>query len=143
MPVIEQEHTMETTTARSNPDERLLGGARVLVVDDDESARTIMLTALELAGATVRECATTNEAVRIVRQWHPHVLVSDLAMPTEDGYELIRRLREANESIPALAITAYVRAEDEAHVRAAGFQRHLAKPFDPHDLVHAVRELMG
>lgn len=62
-------------------------------------------------------------------------------MPHEDGYSLIHKLREAGNLVPALAITAYVRPEDEVRVREAGFQRHVAKPFDPDELVRAVREL--
>ncbi|HSP16349.1 MAG TPA: ATP-binding protein [Thermoanaerobaculia bacterium] len=118
-----------------------LHGARVLVVDDDSGARHLMKTALAAAGAEVRECGSAVEAFDALRQWQPDILVSDVAMPTEDGYSLIRRVRESGNAVPAVAITAYVRADDETRVREAGFQRHVGKPFDPADLVKAVREL--
>ncbi len=119
-----------------------LAGARVLVVDDDPGARRIMITALEAAGAEVRECRTAREAWDAIAQWRPDILISDLAMPNEDGYSLIHKLRETGNLLPALAITAYVRPEDEVRVREAGFQRHVAKPFDPEELVRVVGELM-
>jgi CheY-like chemotaxis protein len=94
------------------------------------------------AGALVRTFNNANEAFDAVYQWRPDILVSDLAMPHEDGYSLIRRLRDAGNRVPALAITAYVREEDQARVYDAGFQRHVAKPFDPEDLVRTVRDLV-
>lgn len=114
----------------------------MLVVDDDVATRQIVITALAAAGAEVRECGSAGEAFDALSTWRPNVLVSDLAMPHEDGYSLIRRLREAGELVPAVAITAYARSEDEARVRDAGFQRHMAKPFDPDELVRTVRELV-
>jgi PAS domain S-box-containing protein len=126
---------------RRRRDDAKLAGARVLVVDDDEAARQLMARVLEAAGAEVRECDSAGAAFELFTRWEPHVLVSDLAMPHEDGYSLMRRVREAGSAIPGLAITAYVRPEDEARVREAGFQRHLGKPFDPEELVRAVRDL--
>jgi PAS domain S-box-containing protein len=118
-------------------------GARIVVVDDDEAARRIMAKALTSAGAIVRECVNARDALDTVTEWQPDVLVSDLAMPNEDGYTLIRRIRENGNSVPAVAITAYTRQEDQTKVHDAGFQRHVAKPFDPADLVRAVSELAG
>ncbi len=118
-----------------------LQGARVVVVDDDEGARNLMMTALQSAGAYVRACGSAAEAYAAVSEWRPDILISDLAMPHEDGYTLIRRIREAGNLVPAVAITAYARAEDELRVREAGFQRHVTKPFDPDDLVNAVQDL--
>ncbi|HYC94041.1 MAG TPA: PAS domain S-box protein [Thermoanaerobaculia bacterium] len=119
-----------------------LAGARVLVVDDDAATRQIVIAALAAAGAEVHECGSAGEAFGALETWRPNVLISDLAMPQEDGYSLIRRIREAGELLPAVAITAYARSEDEARVRDAGFQRHVAKPFDPEELVRTVRELV-
>ncbi|HEV8434978.1 MAG TPA: ATP-binding protein [Thermoanaerobaculia bacterium] len=116
-------------------------GARIVVVDDDEASRHIMTKALTNAGAIVRECTSASEALDTVTEWQPDILVSDLAMPNEDGYSLIRRIRENGNDVPAVAITAYTRQEDQTKVRDAGFQRHVAKPFDPADLVQAVSEL--
>ncbi|HEX6083224.1 MAG TPA: PAS domain S-box protein [Thermoanaerobaculia bacterium] len=119
-----------------------LAGARVLVVDDDEPTRQIVSTALSAAGAEVRACGSAGEAFDALMTWKPNVLISDLAMPFEDGYSLIHRIRAAGELVPAVAITAYARSEDEARVRDAGFQKHVAKPFDPEELVRTVRELV-
>jgi CheY-like chemotaxis protein len=123
------------------PERAHLAGTRILIVDDDPGSRRIIMTALEAAGAQVRECHNAGEAYECVIEWGPDILISDLAMPNEDGYSLIRRIRDTGRPLPALAITAYVRPEDEARVREAGFQRHVAKPFDPEELVRAVREL--
>ena len=115
-----------------------LSGIRVLVVDDDAGARQLMSKALEAFGAVVHECSSAREAYAVLPQWTPDILVSDLAMPEEDGYSLIRRVRESGSLVPAVAVTAYARSEDEARVREAGFQRHVPKPFDPQILVEAV-----
>ncbi len=133
---------MPRASSQVEPAGTTLSGARVLVVDDDPGARAIMSAALTAAGAEVRECESAGEALDAVAAFRPDVLVSDLAMPYEDGYSLIRRLREGGERVPAVAITAYARSEDEARVRDAGFQRHVAKPFDPEMLVRTVRELI-
>jgi len=124
------------TPAKAN-----LGGIRVIVVDDDPAARQLMRHALEAFGAEVRDCATTREVDELLTQWHPDVLVTDLAMPDEDGYSLIRRIRASGNIMPAVAVTAYVRSDDEQRVRNAGFQRHVSKPFDPHELVSEVLRL--
>ncbi|HET8775501.1 MAG TPA: ATP-binding protein [Thermoanaerobaculia bacterium] len=139
LPLIEQPATRPALSeARGQAN---LAGARILIVDDDAGARRVMMAALEAAGAEVRECRTAGEAWDAISQWRPDVLISDLAMPNEDGYSLISRLRETGNLLPALALTAYVRPEDETRVRNAGFQRHVAKPFDPEELVQAVGEL--
>ena len=140
LPLIEQPATRPALSRETRAKAKLTG-SRILIVDDDAGARRVMITALEAAGAEVRECRTAGEAWDAISQWQPDVLISDLAMPNEDGYSLISRLRETGNLLPALAITAYVRPEDETRVRDAGFQRHVAKPFDPEDLVRAVREL--
>ena len=118
-----------------------LGGIRVLVVDDDDGARQLMIKALEAFGAEVHACSSAREAYAVLPHWPPDIIVSDLAMPDEDGYSLIRRVRESGSLVPAVAVTAYVRSEDEARVREAGFQRHVPKPFDPQMLVEAVHDL--
>ncbi len=126
--------------ALRHPHQRI-EGARIVVVDDDDASRHIMTKALTNAGAVVREYANARDALDAVTEWQPDVLVSDVAMPNEDGYTLIRHVREKGSSVPAVAITAYTRQEDQTKVRDAGFQRHVAKPFDPADLVQAVSEL--
>jgi PAS domain S-box-containing protein len=143
LPLVEQSTMLRPPLASRSPARAKLTGSRILVVDDDAGARRIMITALEAAGAVVRECRTAGEAWDAIAQWRPDILISDLAMPNEDGYSLIHKLRETGNLLPALAITAYVRPEDEVRVREAGFQRHVAKPFDPDELVRAVGELAG
>jgi CheY-like chemotaxis protein/anti-sigma regulatory factor (Ser/Thr protein kinase) len=123
--------------------ENRIEGARIVIVDDDAAARNVMKAALTGAGADVRECVNAVEAYDAVTQWRPNIVISDLAMPNEDGYSLIRRIRDNGIAIPAVAITAYARSEDQAKVREAGFQRHVSKPFDPAELVRVVRELAG
>ncbi|HEX6098640.1 MAG TPA: ATP-binding protein [Thermoanaerobaculia bacterium] len=140
LPLVEHSTIRPPRPSELRPRARLTG-RRILVVDDDAGARQVMIAALEAAGAEVRECRNAGEAWDAIAQWRPDILISDLAMPNEDGYSLITRLRETGNLLPALAITAYVRPEDEARVRDAGFQRHVAKPFDPDELVRTVGEL--
>jgi CheY-like chemotaxis protein len=106
---------------------------------------------LEQAGAQVRAAASVAEALAVFAQWPPSVLISDIEMPEADGYELIRRVRamerpeqparQGGGRVPAVALTAYARAEDRTRALAAGFELHLAKPFDPAHLVALVSDL--
>ena len=140
LPLLQQNMAAAIPAKHREPNERI-EGARVVIVDDDPSARQVMIAALTNAGAEVRECVNASEAYDAVTDWRPNVIVSDVAMPNEDGYSLIRRIRETGNLVPAVAITAYARPEDRERVREAGFQRHVAKPFDPADLVKVIREL--
>ena len=122
-----------------------LDGLRVLVVDDELDAREIMAAALEASGARVELAANAHDAFEILEHMTVDALVSDIAMPDEDGFALIRRVRESVgriAAIPAAAVTAFTGAEDRARALAAGFHIHLAKPFEPEDLVRAVDRLM-
>jgi len=122
-----------------------LDGVRVLVVDDDSDSRGFLSTLLENQGALVSSAGSTPEAVDLFRQDRPDVLVSDIAMPGQDGYDLIRLVRElsadAGGLTPAVALTAYVRTEDQAAALAAGYDRHVKKPVVVSELVSAVAEL--
>jgi CheY-like chemotaxis protein len=95
----------------------------------------------------VRVATNVRDALTLLETVRPHVLVSDIAMPGEDGYDFIdyvrRRGPERGGAVPALALTAHARAEDQARALAAGFQRHAAKPIDPDEFVHAVASLVG
>jgi hypothetical protein len=97
------------------------------------------------SGAAVITAASTREALDVLERWRPDALVSDIAMPDQDGYELIGQLRsrvpERGGNIPAVALTAYARAEDRLRVLAAGFQMHVPKPAEPDELVAAVASL--
>ena len=115
-----------------------LDGVRVLVVDDDKDAVKLAEAILARAGAEVRTCLRTPEAIDELKQWHPDVLVSDIEMPGEDGYSLIRRVRaltaEEGGDTPAVAVTAYGRMQDRHRAIAAGFDMHVPKPVDPGEL---------
>jgi CheY-like chemotaxis protein len=119
----------------------------VLVVDDEADARDLIAVMLEKCGARVRVAASVAEALEVFAAFQPDVLLSDLAMPGEDGYDLIRRVRSlpphAGGRIPAAALTAHARAEDRRRTLLAGFNIHVAKPFDPPELLAVVASLGG
>jgi CheY-like chemotaxis protein len=122
-----------------------LHGVRVLVVDDDEDARQMLSTVLSLSGAEVRGSASASEALEELHRWQPDVLLSDIGMPHEDGYDLIQRVRALAAAqgghVPAAALTAYARDEDRERALAAGFQLHVAKPIGSVELISAVAHL--
>jgi CheY-like chemotaxis protein len=105
-----------------------------------------MITAvLTRAGADVRNCGSVAAALTTLSEWKPDVMISDIGMPGEDGYDLIRRVRalgvEQGGRMPAAALTAYAREDDRARALAAGYQLHVAKPAAPSELVSAVATL--
>jgi len=124
-----------------------LMGLRLLAVDDDRDSVDLIRTILINAGAEVRVSVSAAEALKIVRDWRPDVLISDIEMPGEDGYELIRKVRsldaESGGRLPAVALTAYGRAEDRHRSTSAGFNMHVPKPVDPAELVTIVSNLAG
>jgi signal transduction histidine kinase/CheY-like chemotaxis protein len=125
------------------PVENRLHAVRVLVVEDDDDTRDVVRATLEHAGASVEVVSSASDARREMSSQSPHVLISDIRMPEEDGYSLIRSLRKDGVSTPAIALTAYARREDADEARAAGFQIHLAKPIDTGRLIEAVATLIG
>lgn len=124
-----------------------LGGLKVLVVDDDDDSRDFLVEALERRGATVSAAAGARAALVELRHFRPDVLVSDIAMPDQDGYDLIRHVRalpaELGGQVPAVAVTAHTRKDVREHASAAGFQRILAKPVDVDQLSAVVATLGG
>jgi signal transduction histidine kinase/CheY-like chemotaxis protein len=124
-----------------------LAGVRVLVVDDELDTRKLISTVIAQSGAEVTACASAGEALETLKTWRPHILMSDIGMPGEDGYAFIRQVRalpaERGGRTPAAALTAYARDEDRSRALAAGFQLHLAKPFSPGDLIAAVADLQS
>jgi signal transduction histidine kinase/CheY-like chemotaxis protein len=124
-----------------------LDGLRVLVVDDEPDFRDLLVALLEERGAVVHAAASAAEVLHTLPSLRPDVLLSDIAMPEVDGYELIRRLRalpaESGGRVPAAALTAYARAEDRRRVLLSGFNMYLAKPVDPEELVAVVASLGG
>jgi CheY-like chemotaxis protein len=125
----------------SRPVENRLNAVRVLVVEDDDDTRDVVRATLESAGASVEVVASASDARREMSSNSPDVLISDIRMPEEDGYSLIRSLRRDGVATPAIALTAYARREDADEARAAGFQIHLAKPIDTGRLIDAVATL--
>jgi PAS domain S-box-containing protein len=125
----------------------VLAGLRVLVVDDEPDALTLMREVLEGAGATVSEAPSAAGALSMVNADCADVIVSDLGMPGMDGYAFIAQLRssesETLRNVPVAALTAYARSEDGTRVLRSGFQMHLSKPIDPGELVAGVAALAG
>ena len=122
-----------------------LAGRRILVVDDEADARDLLAQILGQAGADVIVAGSADEALETLRRWRPDVLVSDIGMPGDDGYGLIRKVRAlgAGEGgqVRALALTAYARSEDRALALEAGFHTHIAKPVDPLELTALIAGL--
>jgi len=122
-------------------------GLRVLLVDDDVDTLAMLETAFGRCGAVIRISSSASDAFEILQHWKPDVLVSDIAMPAEDGYSLIKKIRamspEQGGDIPAVALTAYARVEDRTEVLSAGFQMFVAKPVDPLELLAIIASLFG
>jgi PAS domain S-box-containing protein len=124
----------------------MLEDVRVLVVDDEPDTLEMLVVALTQYGAQVHTCARARETLDILGRWKPNVLVSDIQMPDEDGYELIGKIRALDSSeggkIPAVALTAYARKEDRIRALSAGYDMHLSKPVEPAELAVVIANLM-
>jgi len=124
-----------------------LDGLHVLVVDDEEDTRVLLTMVLERCGASVTAVASAQEAFAALKESRPDVLISDLGMPEEDGYSLIKKVRALpladGGQTPAAALTAYARVEDRMRVLRSGFQIHIPKPVEPAELVAVVANLAG
>ena len=122
-----------------------LHGLRVLVIDDEYDARTLLTAMLERCGAQVVAVGSAREGLDSLQGWMPDVLIADIGMPVEDGYALIKKVRalprERGGQTPALALTAYARTEDRVRALAEGYQVHLAKPVDRYELAGVVANL--
>jgi CheY-like chemotaxis protein len=125
----------------------LLAGLNILVVDDDDDSRFYVTTVLEADGANVVAVASAATAWEALIKQQPEVLVCDIAMPDEDGYSLIRKVRSLKPDqgghIPAVALTAYADSEDRIRAMEAGFQTHVGKPVDPTELVEIIAHLVA
>jgi CheY-like chemotaxis protein len=115
-----------------------LRGRNVLVVEDHDDARELVVGVLEAAGARVLSASNAREALDRATIVRPDVLVADLGLPGEDGYAILARMRAMYPDLPALALTAFARAVDRERSLAAGFQQHLVKPVDPRHLVDCI-----
>lgn len=119
-----------------------LNSLRILVVDDDSDNLELTSIILETYGVQVMKAASASEALKIVRQFELDVLVSDIAMPEQDGYSLIRQVRQVTQ-IPAIALTALAMPEERSMALKSGFQLYLTKPVELMDLVTEVAKLVG
>lgn len=130
----------ERATAADNED---LTGISVLAVDDDKDSLEVVKRILVSRHAEVRTASSVDDAMKIMADFQPSVILSDIGMPGEDGYELIRRIRERSggATVPAAALTALARSEDRMRALQAGFQTHVAKPIAPRELVAVVKSL--
>ncbi|HEY0426763.1 MAG TPA: ATP-binding protein [Pyrinomonadaceae bacterium] len=119
-----------------------LDGLRILIVDDEADARDLLIAVLSGQGADVAAAATVAEAVREFQTTPPELIVSDIEMPDEDGFSLIKQLRAFNQTqtkkIPAIALTAHARPSERLKILAAGYQMHLAKPVDTSELIAVI-----
>lgn len=144
LPLLEKEarSTQGVDRNQVSPVPQLLSGVNVLLVDDDSDTLTLMTTALTRRHANVTAVSSAGEAIQAISRKRPDVLVSDIAMPDEDGYGLIEKVRllenGAAPTIPAVAITAYAKEEDRERALSAGFQIYLAKPVELTELISVV-----
>lgn len=133
--------------ARRFADVPRLEGVRVLLVDDEADARELFKSILEDHDVEVTAVSSVGEALAVMDRWRPDVLVSDLGMPNENGYDLIHAVRRLgsgeSRQIPALALSAYAGSEHTRLALAAGFELHLAKPVEPTALTRAIAWLAG
>lgn len=132
--------------APSSHTSRLLNNLRVLVVDDEPDTLELITFLLRQEGAIVHTAACVREALVAFEEFQPELLISDIGMPEADGYALLHQLHKqipaTSKKIPAIALTAFARDEDRHRAISAGFQRHLAKPINPADLISIMAELV-
>ena len=151
--IIQSDEDSEAMDARSKiqtiePDTELrLNGMLILVVDDEEDTRQLLVQSLTYYGATVITADSAKNAFTEILDKNPDLLVSDIGMPDEDGYSLIRRVRALpdtqHNSIPAIALTAFTRAQDRMRALTSGYQNHVSKPVEPDELATVIASLTG
>jgi PAS domain S-box-containing protein len=151
LPVLARPQETSETVIRRRDGEYLSGatssltGLRILVVDDEPDAREIVATILGEAGAEIVTASSSRQALELIQQRSPDLLISDIGMPGESGYDLIRKVRALSPGkgaqIPAIALTAYARTEDRLKILSAGFQMHVPKPIEPIELATVVASL--
>jgi CheY-like chemotaxis protein len=124
-----------------------LEGLRVLLVDDETDSREMVTVMLEIVGVQVKAAESAKEALQTFAEWKPDILVSDIGMPAEDGYSLIRKVRslppEQGGNVPAAALTGYAGEEDYLEALSAGYHSHIKKPVELEDLIAVVASLTG
>jgi CheY-like chemotaxis protein len=119
----------------------------VLLVEDDDDSRKLLGTMLKRYGARVTSTKSAAEALNVFADEVPDLLISDIGMPDQDGYELIRKLRalprEKGGTTPAIALTGYASRKDRERALGAGYQQHMAKPIEQADMINAIAALVG
>jgi CheY-like chemotaxis protein len=119
----------------------------VLLVEDDDDSRKLLGTMLKRYGARVTSTKSAAEALAVFQDVLPDVMISDIGMPDQDGYELIRKLRalspEKGGSTPAIALTGYASRKDQERALGSGYQQHMAKPIEQADMINAIAALVG
>jgi CheY-like chemotaxis protein len=135
------------TQEKAEPEILDLVNLRILVVEDDVDARDLISMELTDHGAIVTGVESANEALELLKREHYDLLISDIGLPETDGYKLIREVRTQNgqngKTVPAIALTAYARTQDSIRAIAAGYNTHIAKPVETHELVTVVKCLTG
>jgi PAS domain S-box-containing protein len=135
------------TTLAAEPGETLprLFGLRLLLVEDDLDSLEVLRIVIDLHGAEVKTATRTSEALKIMEQWLPDVLISDIGLPDEDGYALLKKMRklarDQGRYIPAIALTGYASEQEGQQAMSTGFQRYFTKPTEPSKLIGAIIEL--
>jgi PAS domain S-box-containing protein len=146
-PARAEERRRELERRRSRKDSIRLDGVHVLLVEDDEDSRKLLGTILKRYGARVTSTKSSAEALRVFSGELPDILISDIGMPDEDGYEFIRKLRalppEKGGRTPAIALTGYASRKDRERALTAGYQQHMAKPIEQSDMIAAIASLVG
>ncbi len=143
----DREHPRTGPMTVVKPPAIVLDGIKVLVVDDEPDARELIRLLLIGAKADVLTASSADEGLSALSSFRPNVLVSDIGMPERDGYQLMRAIRslppEQGGRTPAIALTAFARSEDRTKALLAGFQVHIAKPIEPHELIVTIGSLTG
>jgi CheY-like chemotaxis protein len=142
---IRDQEVSSTDRAESLVHDIALDRVRIMIVDDEAETRDLLKIMLTAHGAEVTVCASGANALAQIDEWKPQVIVSDIGMPVMDGYSLIRKVRSLGSEfseVPAIALTAYARAEDRMRALAAGFQMHVPKPVEASELVMVIASLV-
>src|SRR5688572_19603015 len=146
-PARAEERRREVERRRSRSGVVRLDGLHVLLVEDDDDSRKLLGTMLKRYGARVTSTKSAAEALEVFSHEVPDVMISDIGMPEEDGYELIRKLRELpvdkGGTTPAIALTGYASRKDREHALAAGYHKHMAKPIEQAEIIAAIASLVG
>jgi len=136
---------IRTLPIGTKPEDVPLDGVRIMIVDDDAHARKMLEHLLNSCRAVTQSCESMQDAIATIPRFKPQILLSDIGMPSHDGYELIHQIRSLGytaDELPAIAVTAFAHPEDRDRAVSSGFQTHLAKPIDAYDLVSKIIKLL-